>query len=331
MTTELYDSVGGLEGCRRLSAAFYARVVDDPLLKPMFPSIHCAVEALATFLAQFLGGPCLYSQQRWYLSLREAHLRFKIGPKERAAWLRNMRKTLADSDYSDAARAALNEFFDQSATYLMNGEGEPIDGALAPHWKRHLDLEEAIASVRAGSVPELEHLADCFERDPMSRVALLGMMIAAGMDEPVSRQLAGHPELARARYVRGRTLLHDAATAGRLELMTLLLQLGADPNGGEGHSPLYDLANAGPTPNGAAAVRLLVAAGADVNAAEGSKRCTALHMAARRGNVPVAEALLDSGARLDARDSHGDTPFRRAMNCRKKDVAAMLQARGAQV
>ena len=325
MMPDLYQSVGGIEGCRKLSKAFYTRVARDPVLKPMFPSIHCAVEALATYLAQFLGGPSEYSPRRWYLSLREAHLRFRIGPKESDAWLRIMGVALAEAEMSDAARRALSEFFKQAARYLTSGEAAPVEGPAAPHWQRQLALEEAVAWVRAGRIPEFERLQGCFDRDPMARVSLLGLMIGAGMLQPVREELTRHPDLARASHYLGRTLLHDAAAAGSVAMVELLLQLGADPNGVEGHSPLYVLANSGFAPAGAELVRLLAEAGAQVNAAEGVTRCTPLHMAACRGNVAVAEALLACGADLEARDRRGDTPLQRAINCRKKDVAALLQ------
>jgi ankyrin repeat protein len=66
-----------------------------------------------------------------------------------------------------------------------------------------------------------------------------------------------------------------------------------------------------------------------VDASDGVKHCTALHMAARRGNVEIAEALLESGADIEAPDSLGETPLRRAVNCDKTDVAKLLLARGA--
>ena len=54
----LLEALGGEEGCRRLSAAFYARVGKDPVLRPFFPgkSLRCATEEFAAFLIQFLGG-----------------------------------------------------------------------------------------------------------------------------------------------------------------------------------------------------------------------------------------------------------------------------------
>jgi ankyrin repeat protein len=76
---------------------------------------------------------------------------------------------------------------------------------------------------------------------------------------------------------------------------------------------------------------MLVQSGADVNAQEKLKHCTALHMAARRGNVPVAEALLNCGADKEARDKLGETPLHRAVRCGKSEMVAFLLSRGANV
>ena len=66
---------------------------------------------------------------------------------------------------------------------------------------------------------------------------------------------------------------------------------------------------------------------ASVNVIHGVKRCTALHMAARRVNVDVIAALLDGGADIEARDSAGETPLRRAVNCNKVWAAKLLLER----
>jgi ankyrin repeat protein len=52
-------------------------------------------------------------------------------------------------------------------------------------------------------------------------------------------------------------------------------------------------------------------------------------MAARRGYVGTAGALLDSGAATEAKDRKGDTPLQRAVNCRRDAVARLLAERGA--
>jgi 26S proteasome non-ATPase regulatory subunit 10 len=75
--------------------------------------------------------------------------------------------------------------------------------------------------------------------------------------------------------------------------------------------------------------RVLLAAGATVDVASGPTRGTALHQAARRGNVSVAQALLDHGAIIEARDAKGQTPLRRAVNCRQIVVVLLLVQHGA--
>src|ERR1700737_589540 len=122
----LYRAVGGTDGCRRLSTAFYARVEHDPVLRAIFPStFKWAIESFALFLAQFLGGPCDYSKRRWWLSLRELHLRFRIGPRERDAWLSNMLMALDDVSIDEPVRGALVAFFEQSSARLVNRGDAP--------------------------------------------------------------------------------------------------------------------------------------------------------------------------------------------------------------
>jgi ankyrin repeat protein len=116
-----------------------------------------------------------------------------------------------------------------------------------------------------------------------------------------------------------------------LPMVELLLRLGADPSAadGGGHTPLYSVANECVLAGSGDVVRALIPGGAKVDAHDGVKHCTALHMAARRGNVEVAEALLDCGADIESRDSLGETPLRRAVNCAKTGVAALLLSKGA--
>ena len=301
----LYESIGGAEGCQKLSVAFYARVARDPVLSPIFPkSFHCAIPAFAAYLSQFLGGGAEYSGRRWYLSLREAHARFKIGAREREAWLALMREALEEVQAPESARVQLLEFFEQSSNWIMGEPDSALHGELAHSWQAQRTLEEALTG-----------------------------LIALTESDVVRQKLDANPELERPRYTRGRTLLHAAADAGNLALVELLLRRGADPNAidGGGHAPLYGVGNSCTAKTGPAVVHALVRAGALVDACGGVQRCTALHMAARRGNVRVAEALLACGADIDARDKSGATPLRRAINCRKPAIADFLRARGAVV
>jgi truncated hemoglobin YjbI len=343
--SQLYQDIGGTAACRRLSEALYARVARDPLLRPFFPgkTLHCAIEEFTAFLVQFLGGPPEDSQRRWWLSLHESHRRFKIGRQERDAWMRLMVKALDEVAMKEPEKTALRAFFEQASKYLINTgpESTAVDRVhmqgcphqeIASRWDAQRTLDDAVAAIRKGDAAGVTKLAERFEHDRSILVGLLAEMIGRGsgaMVEYVHRKLRDDPMLARQSY-GGRTLLNSASAAGDLATVDLLLRLGADLNAGR-HTSLHCVANECRADSGASVVRALVKGGADVNAAEGVKRCTALHMAARRGNVKVAEALLDCGAEVDPRDSLGETPLRRAVNCGKTEVAALLVARGADV
>lgn len=59
----------------------------------------------------------------------------------------------------------------------------------------------------------------------------------------------------------------------------------------------------------ASCTKLLLDAGADVRAAFGAGRATALHLAAEDGHAECARLLLDHGARIDLANVRGQTPL----------------------
>src|ERR1700722_3880575 len=131
---EFLKALGGEAGCKRLSTEFYARVGTDPVLRPLFPgkSLRCATDEFTAFLIQFLGGDEAQTQHRWWLSLRESHARFRIGPTERSAWLNQMRATLQTASLDAETRKALGQFFLRSSAYVAgNMAAEPEHEELA--------------------------------------------------------------------------------------------------------------------------------------------------------------------------------------------------------
>ncbi len=328
----LLEALGGETGCMRLSAAFYARVGKDPALRRLFPgkTLRCATEEFAAFLIQFLGGDEEQTQYRWWLSLRESHARFRIEENERSAWLANMRATLDDFPVDEETRNALRQFFTLSSTYVIGKDaGEPKHDELATRWSEQRLLDGLIAAIVAGRDSEAIALAPRFVARPSVFAGVLARMVQSGrvgLFRFAIESVLSDPSLATRRF-SGRTLLHLASGAGCLELVTVLLRLGTDPNIQDrgGHTPLYCVANECASRHGPEIVRALVGAGADVNACGGVTHATALHMAARRGHVHIARALLDCGAEVSARDRKGDTPLQRAINCRKDNVTRLLQ------
>jgi hemoglobin len=321
---EVFLAIGGVPGCRALADGLYAGIARDPLLRPLFPGsgFRCAIEALSAFLVQYLGGPPEHSQFRWWLSLRESHARFRIGTEQRDAWMRNMSAALDGLSIDKPRRAELQKFFEEAATYLINsGQG----AAPATH---PFPLDDAVAAIRASDAERAILLTAQCDRTVFT--GLLALMISGSnhrLLEYVREQLGQDPGLIEERYA-GRTLLHAASAAGKIDIVEMLLELGCDPNVHDGghHPPLYSVANECSSPGGPGVVHALVRAGSEVNAADGVQRCTALHMAARRGNLPVAEALLECGADPHIRDRSGATPLQRARNCRKTALADFLAA-----
>jgi hemoglobin len=336
MRAGILEALGGEAGCERLSREFYARVAKEPVLRPLFPgkSLRCATEAFAAFLIQFLGGDADQTQHRWWLSLRESHARFRIDPAQRGAWLKHMQATLDAAPLDEATRTALGQLFLHSSAYIVGKEAaEPQHDELAARWGEQRILDDAIGAIAAGRDDEALALVPQFQSRPSVFVGLLARMVRSGRARLIRFVLdavENEPSLAKRRFF-GRTLLHFASGAGCLEVVALLLRLGTDPNvqDGGGHAPLYAVANECASGAGPEVVRALVRAGADVNACGGVTRATALHMAARRGYVGIARALLDCDAAMEAQDSKRDTPLQRAINCRRDAVAQLLVEFGA--
>ncbi|HLJ57877.1 MAG TPA: ankyrin repeat domain-containing protein [Chthonomonadaceae bacterium] len=87
--------------------------------------------------------------------------------------------------------------------------------------------------------------------------------------------------------------LNAAAAAGRPDLVSLLLDSGADVNGrdDEGYTALMEAAGSGYRE----VAERLIAAGIDVNARNG-EGLTALHYARSESQLEIAELLVQAGA-----------------------------------
>lgn len=124
MSDSFFDRVGGEDFFRALVDDFYAGVVADPVLRPMYPEddLAGANERLRMFLIQYWGGPETYSAQRGHPRLRMRHAAFTVSPEARDHWLQHMLAAVAKRGLTAELETELTEYLKRTAFFLVNTE-----------------------------------------------------------------------------------------------------------------------------------------------------------------------------------------------------------------
>jgi len=140
--------------------------------------------------------------------------------------------------------------------------------------------------------------------DKEGNTALLSAVMRDDLDGARHQLALGGSANVANRYLV--TPLYVAALHGNADMMAALLAAGADPNGTapSGETLLMICARTGIVK----AMRLLIDAGARVDAREPAFKQTALMLAARSNSPEATALLLDKGADIDARTLVGETP-----------------------
>ena len=124
-----YDEIGGMPVIERIVARFYAGVATDDVLGPMYPTEDLAdgsaARRLTLFLAQYWGGPNVYSQERGHPRLRMRHVPFAVTPTAREHWLRHFRAGLDEAALTPEQDAKFWGYVTYAAEFMLNAEDEP--------------------------------------------------------------------------------------------------------------------------------------------------------------------------------------------------------------
>lgn len=119
-----FERIGGQPAIDRLVDTFYRRMDTLPEAATIRgfhpPDLAATRVVLKKYLAQWLGGPDLYSQERGHPRLRQRHLAFPIGAAERDAWMLCMRGALEEVVAAEDLRAELTQQLFKLADWMRN-------------------------------------------------------------------------------------------------------------------------------------------------------------------------------------------------------------------
>jgi ankyrin repeat protein len=149
-----------------------------------------------------------------------------------------------------------------------------------------------------------------------------------GFRDLAEHLIAKHPEHVNAKGGFEVTSMHAAASGGHADILSLLIEHGADVNDRSmnGNTPLCRASWKGKLEAG----QLLLNRGADIDARDVSN-ITALMGAIYNGHVEFARMLLEHGALVDARDYAGRTALHYAVTNYQPEGARLLLEHGADV
>ena len=117
----LFEAVGGRPFFDALVDRIYVGVETSEVLRPLYPDDLTESRLdLAEFLAQYWGGPPVYSDRKGHPRLRMRHAGFVIGEAERAAWMTAMLDAVDAVALPDEIRTALVDYFEMASTHMIN-------------------------------------------------------------------------------------------------------------------------------------------------------------------------------------------------------------------
>ncbi|HEX3563171.1 MAG TPA: group II truncated hemoglobin [Solirubrobacterales bacterium] len=131
----LYEHAGGDAGLHRLEEAFYAKVLADPLLQPLFGEGQPHhVEHLTWFTAETFGGPDRFSKRLGFDHLVEVHRGLEISDEQRQRFVELYMEAADEAGLPDdnAFRNSLRSHIEFGASVAQQNSRAKTDAELYP-------------------------------------------------------------------------------------------------------------------------------------------------------------------------------------------------------
>ena len=119
-----YQRIGGEQGVKALVDRFYNLMDTLPeaadIRRIHAANLSSARSKLFDFLSGWMGGPPLFVEKYGHPRLRQRHLPFPIGTKERDQWLLCMYRAMADTHVPEDLAEELKPLFFRTADFMRN-------------------------------------------------------------------------------------------------------------------------------------------------------------------------------------------------------------------
>jgi hemoglobin len=124
-----FQRIGGQPTVDRIVDSFYDRMSTLPeagVIRALHSEDLGSIRVtLKKYLAEWLGGPTAYTDERGHPRLRARHLPFSIGNEERDAWMACMRGAMEEVVTDQAAREWILQKLSQVADWMRNRSPGP--------------------------------------------------------------------------------------------------------------------------------------------------------------------------------------------------------------
>src|SRR3954449_6282610 len=145
----LYEHAGGDAGLHRLEEIFYAKVLADPVLRPVFGEEQKHhVEHLTWFTAETFGGPDRFTKRLGFDHLIDVHRGLEITDEQRERFVALYMEAASEAELpgDQPFQQALREHVEFGAKVAQQNSRAQTDADLyplheVPHWDWHPDGE----------------------------------------------------------------------------------------------------------------------------------------------------------------------------------------------